>query len=486
MFLSLPDPFPKEVKDSSDLYDFFKGLKVVPYYSAELSSGHGMLELLTTLASLSPTFRAAMLDLSYYTFGRKIDIVNRARMGLVEDESVDLEFSDKTDFDDYLKSLNIKLTKIIKLSKIFDHHLHISGNTYLLVKRIVVGELVRYEFRVPHFKHCVYVRSIDLDEEFIMVSKYLGDFTKMSKYPPKILRVTYIHDDELKFIDTDVDGVQEAIIHIKKENFYDESEFYSRPDILACLSHMYTDFQLGNLSSKVAGTDLITKILLAMEAPDPAAQGLDNLETDDGQLVDLSPDGKIGGKPKAKTVFQQNMWTIKELMTNISGHPTNPGGQRTSSSIGGIEYPHGANPPKAIPLEVNRDVKSWEWQTQHAITTICAILQWSPELLMLRQTKTGLGGNLLHDIFVMMNESTITPRQIWYEGVWNTLLGWIFELENAPDDIKEKSIKFQDVITDMLLKFSSPKGTGAGEDETEKNIIEPKIQPDESDDLIEP
>lgn len=450
MIFNLPNPIPSEVKDKRDLNDFFKGKKLIPYYSTIESTSHSFLDLLVSLTSLSPTFRACAKDLCTYAFGREIKFVGK---GQQENDEIAPELAQ--DIKDYLKGLNIYVKQFIDCSWKILHHVLISGNSYLYIKRIQVSGTVRYEMSVKHFKHCIYVESMDMGEDFILISKFIGNLEQMVLYPPKIIRATYV-GEEIKWDDTDIDGVMHAIVHIKRDDFFDESEYYSRPDILGVLPYLYTDYQLGNLSSKIAATEIITKKILAFQAPDPNALTGEQLEDENGNIQELTSDGYIGRR-NPQSIFQRNMLVLKELVTNLSIHPSLMGNANPAAAIGGVEYPYGGTPPVPIDLELNRDKEYQEWQSDRAISFICSSLQWSPELMSLRQTKTGLGGNLLYDIFVMKNEGTIIPIQIWFEGIWNWFLESVIVQENGPKEYLEIGVKFEDVVSEMLEKFSAGK-----------------------------
>jgi len=344
MLFRLPNPIPKTVVDRDELIKSFQKYSIVPYYGTKDATSHSMLDLLSTLTDLSPTFKAVRRDLATYTFGLNLNIEGRTIPGLATDP-VEVDFPTQARYADYYAGLNISLKKIIKLSRRIDHHRDVCGNAYLRIWRIEVAGAVRYEMDVPHYKHVGYLRSIDPGEEFIIISKFLDDIVEMERNPPTILRATQ-EGEQIRWTQTEP-GVEQAIIHIKAESDNDESDFYARPAILGALTWLYTDFQLGNLNSKVSATELITKKLLAFEAPDP------NLETDDdddSKRVEVTANGYINGRKMDR--FERNMLILKELTTNIGRHPSALGPDRATSTIGGVEYPHGAKEPTQIDLEV--------------------------------------------------------------------------------------------------------------------------------------
>ncbi len=354
----------------------------------------------------------------------------------------------------WLKSYNIDVRNVLKLSRRINTHLEMNSNSYLYLRRIEVGSTVRYEMRVEHFKHVIYRKSEDIGQEFVIISKFLNDEQKLNKFPPKILPVT-LNGQDIVWQPAG-NGVEEAIIHFKKEDQDGESDFYSRSDLIAILSWLYVDYQVGNLNSKIAATELITKKLLAFQAPDPSTLDLDDDEDETDVLEQIGDNGRVGVR-KEKDPFRRNMMQIKRLVTNLATHPTNLMDGGAAAAIAGVEYPYSGVAPEAIDLEMNRDTKHQEFQLDKAVANICMVMGWSPELLMYRQTKTNMGGNLLYDIFTVKNESTVRPRANTFEDFWNGIFDQIKARESAPSQFDQYGIQFPDVIQEMIDKF---KGSG--------------------------
>jgi len=463
----LDNPIPETVKDRDELTEAIRKWQGIPYYGTTESTSHTFLDLLSTLTEMSNTFRSCVNDMNKYIFGQRITFVKGDIPGMQTDVE-ELSSDAQLEYFNWLKERNISPRHVLQMSRRINWHLYVNGNSYLLIRRIEVGSTVRYEMKVIHYKHFMYRKSEDIGQEFGLISKFLDDPVMLEKHPPKILPVTL--NGEAIVWENIKPGVEEAIIHFKKEDQDGESDFYARPDILSVLTWLYVDFQLGNLNSKVAATELITKKILAFQAPDPATVE-EGDEEDEEILEELSEQG-IAVKKRKNTQFHENMMVLKNLVTNISTHPTDTMGGRQASSIAGIQFPFSGQPPTAIDLEMNRDTTHQEFQLDKAVTCICANLGWSPELLMIRRTTTTLGGNLLYDIFTMKNESTIRPRANTFEDFWNGILEQIRERENAPRSFDGYGIRFPDVITEMIDRF---KGTGGRADIGENPVRDQSI-----------
>ena len=449
MIFNLPNPIPLTVRDSEDLGGVFRKYGLIPYYGTSELTSHGTLDLLTTVASLSPTYQMVTKDIREYTFGQNIDFVGRSHPGLAEGETSELDYDDKVEFAQFLSGLGIKLTNIRKLSKRIKSHMDVTGNAYLKIRRITVGGTVRYFMEVPHYKHVAYLNSKDPNERFLIISKFLNNEQLMNKYPPEILRATQA-GEELKW-SSFARGDDRAIIHIKNDSDDDESDYYARPDILTCLTWMYVDFQLGNLNSKVAATDLITKKLLAFEAPDP-----NTFPVEDDIPSELDENGNIGRKKLSQ--FQSNMLVLKNLVSNLGTHPSTIGpGMNPSAAIAGVQYPHGGHAPTVIDLEMNGNTDHHTWQADRATATICGVLGWVPELIGMRTAKATLGGNLIYDLFSIKNVSTVQPAKNFFQDLWNDVIGQICEDNSGPTEFKDYGIQFPDVISEMIEKINAAK-----------------------------
>lgn len=456
MIFKMPKPIPDTVKDPQDVTEFFNSYKIIPYYGTTEMTSHAVLDLYQVLTTYSPTFRSVTKDISFYTFGLSASIVGRVIPGL-NLEPVELEPAQQIAYEAWLKERNILIRNLLRTMARADLHIEVSGNAWLVIRRIEVAGQVRYDFKVPHYKHVALLAENSSRPEpydFAMITRYLYDperVAKLSEYPPTILPVTPEGEQIIWAESEGETNVRKALIHLKKQNDDDESDYYARPDIVAILDWLYTEIKNGEQNSKIAATDLITKVLLAFQAPDPNTLP----EEDPDAVWELTSDGQIGAKEK--DYFARNMVVLKQLVTNLGKHPSAMGQEESAASIAGVEYPFSGVAPTPIDLEMNRDTKHQQFQLDMAIGQICQILRWAPELTSIRQTKTQLGGNLLYDLFTMKNQATIKPKQMRWETVMNEILGQILAMESGPAEFQGYGLKLPDNISDMISSF---KGSG--------------------------
>jgi hypothetical protein len=444
---ALPNPIPAEINDPKEQAEKWQEYNLIPYYGANLQMSHGYLDLLKTLTQMSETFVSVMRDRSQFTFGLNLDVVGRVIPGLAS-EPIVLERSLKEKFALWLTDMGLPLVKILELSQRAELHLEQSGNTYLRIKKVTVGKTTKYFLDVVHYKHVAYVWSEDPGERFVIVSKHLGNHRLMIDNKPQLLRVTE-PCTSLRWITGEDPSIETALIHVKNNTFQDEGDYYGRPAALGIMTWLYVDFQQGNLQSRLAASEIISKKLLAFEGEDPNALRNQAPNLEEGTVTDHP-------KPmRQMTDFQANMLVLKGIATNMEAGSTTLGPKDGVSSIAGIKYPHGGKPPVVIDIEMNRDTVHQEMQIQRASSVICSSLGWAPELIGSRPLKASLGGgSQLYDTLVMKSVSTVETRQNFWQNIWNSVIGEICEAEDKNGEFKSIGIDYPDNIEKMLMRFT--------------------------------
>lgn len=442
MIFKLKNPVPISVVDDSELSKMLKEFGIVPYYGTEDQSSHSFLKLLKDLTALSPTFNSCMHDLNTFAFGNHMDVRRRVIPGLVQDEAEELGFEAKNTFTQWFMERGISIPVMIDISRRMHRQMKDCGNIFLRVRRAQVNQEVRYHLAVSHYMQTAYLRSKDKGMEFIIISKR-WDKEFMQKNRPTILQVTEYGQP---IIWNDMGGgVEEFVLHIKNSDGNDPSDYYGRPDILSVLNWLNTDYQIGRLNSSIASTEVISKKALAFEAPNPMHIPEDD-QIDEGEVLEISSNGELA-KGKKLDTFQRNMLVLKDLV-QVDGDSKNAG------AIVGIEYPHGGKAPIEIAIEMNRDTAHHKFQYTTAASVICDNMNWSAQLLNVREIKSGVGGNMLIDLFMTKNITTVEPIQYFFESILATVNNEICERESAPSDFKDQGFAFTDNITSLVERIS--------------------------------
>jgi hypothetical protein len=211
-----------------------------------------------------------------------------------------------------------------------------------------------------------------------------------------------------------------TLVHYKANG---EGKWYGRPKILSILDCMIAEYKTLLLNAKISSTELVSKLIFFFEEQDPArTRGLT--------------------KEEKQLIFNTRATSLRDVTTNE--------GDKVHS-IAALEYPFGTKEPKAEKLQVNRDVNYATFSLDNAASMIYSINGWSKELTGMVQVKTGIGANILNDLFTIKNSSTIEPLQRRYESFWSWVIG---EVENQMSLTESKyAIKFPNVVEGLVKRM---------------------------------
>ena len=473
MLLKLPNPIQVAIQErrSNDAQPRkYQEWRLLPQYGSSFEYGRAVVNLLFTLSEVAPSYRAAINDLKTFSFGNAFQVSKKTFPGLRLQVETSVSDNEAIAFASLLAEKGINLIDLLKVCGQVEEHLNANGNAYVRVIRVRQGEVTVYRISVLHYLHIAYGEN-ESGQRVIIASQWLDDEEEMKRKGALLFVPTQAYAGAL--IWNKIAGTEQAVIHIKAETQAGTSGLFERSPLLAFLPQMYTDYQMGVLSSKIAATDLVTKKILAFQGPDPNSLP----EGDDpGQMQELNSRGDLGAKATGD-YFQRNMLILRELTTNLGRHPAEEGYGKSPATLAGIEYPHGSQPPVTIDLEINRDTAYHTFQTEKAGTIICASIGWALELTSIRQAKATLGGNLLRDMFVLKNEVTIKPKQQWYEN----LLIWLVDSVLSDSGVTENMymVRFENTIEDVIERIGQ--SNTAAQSENKEMISEQENEPEDDD-----
>ena len=477
MLLKLPNPIQVAIQErrwNDTQPRKYLEWRLLPQYGASFEYGCAVVNLLSTLSEVSPTYRAAIGDVKTLSFGNVFEVSLKSMPGLRLQTETQVTDQEAVTFATLLQQRGIDLISLLKVVDQVEEHLTANGNAYIRIIRVREGGATTYRIGVLHYLHVAYGEN-EQGQRVIVASQWLDDEDEMKRKGALLFVPTQAYASAINW--TRIDGTDQAVIHIKSETLAGTSGLFQRSPLLSFLPQLYTDYQMGVLSSKIAATDLVTKKILAFQGPDPNSLP----EGDDpGQMEQINSRGDIGARATGD-YFQRNMLILRELTSNLGRHPAEEGQGRAPATLAGIEYPHGSEPPVTIDLEINRDTAYHTFQTEKAASIICASIGWALELTSIRQAKATLGGNLLRDMFVLKNEVTIKPKQRWYEN----LLLWLIDLILSDSGQTENAymLRFENSIEAIILNIGQSSAP-AREGNTEM-ISKPENE-DEDDDATFP
>ena len=434
MFLQFRNPIPEALKDPKKISDLFKKYDIIPYFGDEQQTSHGLLSIIADLADLSPSHTACKRDLKAYAFGGRLDVQRYgiAGLSLSEEESLISDPNLKVRFFTRLMELGLPPASMLSITKSLFDLLKDGGNAYLHIKEIKVGGTIKYEFTPWHFTQAGYLmRNHSSDIDAIVLTAY-WDEDYWHKVPPLVVPVSIIGEP---YNWKETDNYRETVLHLKIENT--RTHIYGKSDLLSVMNALYAEYKTLELNAKIAGTELTAKHLLAFEETDPARIGRNGRESKAAQ-------GGIGTK---KTDFKTRIQALRELVTA-------DGPDDKATGLAGIQYPKGGQPPTLLNFNVNRDVDYARWTADNAASSVFSVNGWAKELTGQVSIKAGVGANMLYDLFLVKNVSTIRPMQDFYA---NTVWADVFTNINpvVGKEFAGLTVKYPDLITQMIVSFKN-------------------------------
>jgi len=427
MVFSLVNPILEAVKDELHLNDLFRKYDIIPYYGTQNESSHSMLQLISDLTELSPSHAACKNAVKTWAFGSGVEIIPTRTARKREDEESLLSESEKSQFEELLFSIGIDLSAVIDHTEVIFDNYSDTGNAYVLIRLSRVNSTWNVKIEPIHPKNAAYLRSKRGTANRIVNTPYWSeDF--WAKKKPFLAFGSDIRSDFVWNRKRNGD-VLETIVHIKRKA--DASPYYGRPAILSVLESLYVEHAGKQKDCKVAGTELISKMILAMEEPPP------------NRKVVKRKTGKEG-------VYNHDLDSASYKLRQLT---TNEGEKARTIAL--MNYPSGAQPPTPIPLEVNRDHQFDKHMVDKHASAIYSIWDWDRQLTGATPAKANIGGNIILDLFTVKNTSVVTPNQRFYENIWGRIFTEIGKITNPGETMR--TIKFPNLIDELVDRLSSLK-----------------------------
>lgn len=434
MFLQFKSPLPEALKDPKKINDLFHKYDIIPYYGDEQNTSHGLLSIIADLADLSPSHTACKRDLKAYAFGGRLDVQRYgiAGLSLSEEESLVSDPNIKIQFFQRLIELGLSPASLLNITKNLFDLLKDGGNAFLHIKEIRVGNTVKFELTPWHFTQAGYLmRDSSKDDINAVVLTAYWDEEYWRKVPPLVLPVSLIGEP---YNWKESQNIRETVLHLKVENT--RTHIYGKSELLSVMNALYAEYKTLELNAKIAGTELTAKHLLAFEETDPARIGRNGKES--------KAASGIGTK---RTDFKTRIQALRELVTA-------DGPDEKATGLAGIQYPKGGQPPTLLNFNVNRDVDYAKWTAENAASVVFSVNGWAKELTGQVSIKAGVGANMLYDLFLVKNVSTIRPMQDYYATtVWADIFSNLNEVIGK--QFSGLTVKYPDLITQMIVSFKN-------------------------------
>jgi len=416
----LTNPLPQQLRDTEKLRNFYREWNLVPYAGNSTASSHRFLSILCDLYDLSPSQGDCIESLKSWCFGSNLDLVVNPVEGMVSDPDL-VSAEEKKAWGEWMKSLGVSPVDILEITKLLFQDYKKTGNAWLIYRETVVGEAKAVSLEFTDSLKVMFLNTEPDEPKAVVVSNDFFAGTWLTE-EPKLYRVFPEFTEE-------ENGQRVTMFHFKNKR--DHSDWYGRPDSLQSLFWQFVEWRSTVRTAKITDSDTTSKGILAVQAHHPAG----NVASSDGE-----PDG----------------FSLSTLASAIRKTTTNRGDFQEAESLGFMKYPHGANPPTMIPLDLNRDYQ-WDGMIfSQASNRIFSAHQWSQLLTGLQRTSGSIGGNTLIDELITKESGTVAPIQRTWERRIKVILDQMADFSGM-EEMKRYSPRYTDKITKVIEKLRETK-----------------------------
>lgn len=394
----------------------------MPYSGTTTASSHGWLQLLQSLLKLSPSHAACVNFKIRQSFNGTMEVVNKRSGGLkYSDTQEALSIAEQEEISAKWEEVGFSLTQAQELTKRLARSYEAVGMAYLHYKEVTVGDTKKVFLRSIDPTHIFYLWTEDMQENVFAVSRYWDDYNWLKVHEPKLIKEFPAW--------TQTGTTRETIITFKNPN--EDNEWYGRPETQAALISMCSEWFLRDMNLKIVSTETVSKLILATMANKP---------------------GTISPK-KADEKFASFVSSVRPVLTAEGGYL-----ESKSAAILEVPYHEKGIQLHAEKLEVNRDVAHREYSRDTAQSDIHGQHGIPIELTASGQVKNSIGGSYLADLYLITDDSIITPMQSEWESRLCVALNLIAEFAED-ESLKNKAIKFDKNIERLVGKLKKDENT---------------------------
>jgi len=411
----LSNPIPDLVADKADLVKFFEqGKFIVPYAVQSGKSAHTTLKLLYDLSELSPVQKSAIAAKQDFCFGNGVATFNG------ETENTD-------EFFDFLRQISIDPSEVTDKARASLRDEAICGTAFMLAQIAEVNGQYSASMRRLSPKNCY--PCFDYDNQH-------ADFNNTLLYSDKQvwsnLMLGTLKEEDWKIVgrwpkvtSRQIKGmgkVFETVVQMNCVGY--EQEFWGRA--AADTNWLYIDYQQANSTAKISGSEVLTKLFLLLQEPDPLL---------------LEQAGKSAEDVK------------RSIAAGLRGALTNKGAD--SQSLASLFYT--GEKPDVHQIGINRDSAWAKLTRENTVQNICAAHGIPASLIGLEEMRVGLGGTVVMDTLVKTNSIKVVPTQVRFERMFTNLMQFFASFTGF--DIAAHKLKFTGPIPEMIAQLKEIRQT---------------------------
>jgi len=395
---NLPSPIPNMVRDTEELRTFINDMQVVPVFCDNGNTGLGFLNLLFKLGRNSPSHASCIKSKANLSFGR-INPATR-QSGFFTNINA-AEGATAQGIADLLKSIGLKSSTIIGVTKAVYQSFEECGNAYLKMRVAVVGGEAQVSFEPIDYRYCLYLKEEKKGVRYLL--RALGEWTAMD-IARKMYEVLPASTPE-NFNFQRNGSVYETILHVKNITF--ESAWYGSFPVMAAFNSIFMEWQLTDHIVREAANDWLARIIFFIEQEE--------------SLMNDAPDATVAeGQTSAALVRR----TIERAVLK---------GSQSATGVAVMEYPNGTKEPLIKELPPMTNEKFHEYADKNATDKVFAMHNWSKVMAGWNAAASSIGGNVFADEFNIRNQTVIKPLQEEYASLWGHIFDAVAVLTERPD-----------------------------------------------------
>lgn len=258
VFNSLRNPFPQEVKDSSELKQFFEKYNFVPYAGSHKATGHSLLAFYQMLYELSPTHGSCINKKSAFAFGSR----PTAQLAVdpnfdTGEETQDVPTAQKIAFRDTLYEMVSFDRDIRQFHRQVATDYQKNGNAWIKLRVSTVNGQSRARLEIHPQDNVLYLNTDPGKPRIVAISPKWSD-SYLNENPPDFVPL-YPNFGQ------DGNGVLVTMFHLKSG----DGNWYGRPQSMNSIFAQYSEVQNTFYRIRSSYGEFTGKIIIEAESEDP-------------------------------------------------------------------------------------------------------------------------------------------------------------------------------------------------------------------------
>ena len=254
----ITNPIVDEVRDTTEIQNFFKRWNFVPYAGTTTYSGQMLLYWYLMLAKLSPTHNACISKkLKYAVGGKGTFIRSEDPEWDTGEEQKELSPAEKVRYRDVVNEFIEFQDGVGKFHRRIGWSYEAVGDAWIEMTYSEVMGVGRVHLRAHKVTNCLYVKTEPGEMRIVAVSP-IWEESYLEKHEPRYV-------PEYPVFEKDSDGTLRTMFHLKNG----DNSWYGRPESQGADLYKYREVQDAMYLIKQAGANFTGQLIIEVEDDDP-------------------------------------------------------------------------------------------------------------------------------------------------------------------------------------------------------------------------